>query len=338
MHYSLAVLAVAAIVTANPVALPQAVTEKLFPTGTAPPACKPTLKGSFGIAASALEPTAAAVKRAESSTLECEPLTLAHVSQIIDGQCQKAITPVTFLSVNQTGKCQWAQATSSSDGTLLHPVINIAQPTSTTKPVEAPPTVTPVPVVTPTPAATSSTPSLPPPASTPSSPSLPPPPPPPPSPSTSASSSSSPPPPPPPPPPSSTASSISAPAPPPAPVSTSSAVAPPADETEYRHPIVYCEQPGSLAITLEDGVLKDQSGRTGYIAANYQLQFDGPPQAGAIITAGFSVCNNGSLALGGSAVFYQCLSGTFYNLYDRSWAAQCSPIIINTLMLKHCAA
>lgn len=72
MHYSLAVLAVtvAAIVTANPVALPQAVTEKLFATGTAPPECKPTLPGSFGIAASALKPTAAAVKRAESSTLE----------------------------------------------------------------------------------------------------------------------------------------------------------------------------------------------------------------------------------------------------------------------------
>lgn len=60
------------MVTANPVALPQAVTQKISPTGAAPPGCKPTLRGSFGIAVSALSQTAAAVKRAESSTLEYE--------------------------------------------------------------------------------------------------------------------------------------------------------------------------------------------------------------------------------------------------------------------------
>lgn len=97
-----------------------------------------------------------------------------------------------------------------------------------------------------------------------------------------------------------------------------------------------CAKEGALAITLEDGILKDQQGRTGYIAANYQFQFDGPPQAGAIITAGFSVCGNGSLALGGSNVFYQCLSGSFYNLYDRYWAAQCSPVTIDVINLKQC--
>jgi len=77
--------------------------------------------------------------------------------------------------------------------------------------------------------------------------------------------------------------------------------------------------------------LTDAQSRIGYIADNYQFQFDGPPQAGAIYTGGFSVCGNGSLALGGSAVFYQCLSGSFYNLYDRNWAAQCEPIAINVL-------
>jgi hypothetical protein len=82
--------------------------------------------------------------------------------------------------------------------------------------------------------------------------------------------------------------------------------------------------------------LKDQQGRTGYIAAKYQFQFDGPPQAGAIITAGFSVCANGSLSIGGSSAFYQCLSGSFCNLYDRYWAAQCSPITTNTIKLKQC--
>ncbi|QPH10902.1 hypothetical protein C2857_002417 [Epichloe festucae Fl1] len=89
-----------------------------------------------------------------------------------------------------------------------------------------------------------------------------------------------------------------------------------------------CGGEGTLIMTLQDGVLKDAKDRIGYIASNYQFQFDGPPQAGAIYTAGFSTCNNGSLALGGSTVFYRCLSGDFYNLYDRHWAPQCEPIEI----------
>lgn len=81
-----------------------------------------------------------------------------------------------------------------------------------------------------------------------------------------------------------------------------------------------------LILTLDNSVLFDSKRRTAYIADNYQFQFDGPPQAGAQITAGFSICSNGSLALGPSAVFYQCLSGDFYNLYNQSWAAQCEPV------------
>ncbi|KAF7907554.1 uncharacterized protein EAF01_005140 [Botrytis porri] len=86
----------------------------------------------------------------------------------------------------------------------------------------------------------------------------------------------------------------------------------------------------SLAVTLNDGILKDQQDRTGYIASNTQFQFDGPPQTGAIYTGGWSVCSNGSLTLGGSAVFYQCLSGTFNNLYTESQGEQCSQILIQT--------
>ncbi|KAK0616959.1 hypothetical protein B0T14DRAFT_388933, partial [Immersiella caudata] len=89
-----------------------------------------------------------------------------------------------------------------------------------------------------------------------------------------------------------------------------------------------CSGTGILVTTLDDGVIKDAQGRTGYIASNFQFQFDGPPQAGSIYTAGFSECSNGSLALGGSTVFYQCKSGSFYNLYDRWWADQCSPVEI----------
>lgn len=89
-----------------------------------------------------------------------------------------------------------------------------------------------------------------------------------------------------------------------------------------------CSTDGILVATLENGVIKDAQGRTGYIAANYQFQFDQPAQTGAIFTSGFSACGNGSLALGGSAVFYECASGDFFNLYDRSWAPQCSPVEI----------
>ncbi|KAG9231994.1 putative cell wall manno protein PIR3 [Amylocarpus encephaloides] len=93
-----------------------------------------------------------------------------------------------------------------------------------------------------------------------------------------------------------------------------------------------CFSEGTLTIkSLVDGTMLDSQGRTGYIADNYQYQFDGPAQTGAIYTSGFSACGNGSLALGGSAVFYQCLSGGFYNLYDRHWAAQCNPILLEIL-------
>jgi hypothetical protein len=88
------------------------------------------------------------------------------------------------------------------------------------------------------------------------------------------------------------------------------------------------EKREALTLTLSGGILKDQQGRTGYTASNRQFQFDDPPQAGAIYTAGFSICGNGSLALGDSAIWYQCYSGGFYNLYDSNWAPQCSPIYI----------
>ncbi|KAL1869454.1 hypothetical protein VTK73DRAFT_3099 [Phialemonium thermophilum] len=92
-----------------------------------------------------------------------------------------------------------------------------------------------------------------------------------------------------------------------------------------------CSGDTSLVLTLKDGTLLDAKGRTGYIASNYQFQFDAPPQENAITTSGFSVCSNGSLALGASTTFYKCQSGSFFNLYDRHWAAQCSPVGISVI-------
>ncbi|KAI1170764.1 hypothetical protein F4777DRAFT_93017 [Nemania sp. FL0916] len=89
-----------------------------------------------------------------------------------------------------------------------------------------------------------------------------------------------------------------------------------------------CGSEGTLVLTLKDGTTLDAKGRTGYIASNYQFQFDAPAQAGTIYNSGFSVCENNLLALGSSKTFYQCQSGTFYNLYDRTWAPQCEPVSI----------
>ncbi|ETN44876.1 uncharacterized protein HMPREF1541_09751 [Cyphellophora europaea CBS 101466] len=100
--------------------------------------------------------------------------------------------------------------------------------------------------------------------------------------------------------------------------------------------MVACLTDSSLQLQLSDGILTDAYARTGYIASNYQFQFDAPPQAEALFTSGWSVCGNGSLALGGSTVFWQCLSGDFYNLYDRWWASQCSEVVIRVVELVDC--
>ncbi|CUS14258.1 unnamed protein product [Tuber aestivum] len=82
-----------------------------------------------------------------------------------------------------------------------------------------------------------------------------------------------------------------------------------------------------LQVTLKDGVLTDILGRIGYIADNRQLQFDAPPQAGAIYTGGFSACPDGTLALGSSNVFYACGSSDFTNLYDTLvYPDNCRPV------------
>jgi len=94
-----------------------------------------------------------------------------------------------------------------------------------------------------------------------------------------------------------------------------------------------CGGAGTLVISLANGILTDSVGRTGEIVANRQFQFDitDQLQPGAIYTGGFSICPNSTLALGGSTIFYQCLSGTFYNLYDQSLGGQCNEIYIEAI-------
>ena len=100
---------------------------------------------------------------------------------------------------------------------------------------------------------------------------------------------------------------------------------------------VSCKNNGTLAMLLNDGILTDEAGRIGSIVANRQFQFDGPPpQAGAIYADGWGITPEGNLAIGDEDVFWQCLSGTFYNLYDMSIGGQCKPVHLEVVELITC--
>ncbi|KAI4115270.1 MAG: hypothetical protein LQ345_004103 [Seirophora villosa] len=92
-----------------------------------------------------------------------------------------------------------------------------------------------------------------------------------------------------------------------------------------------CGNDDTAVITLNDSVLEDRAGRTGGIVANGQFQFDEDVQTNSRYLDGFSICGNGSLAVAGSTIFYQCLSGSFYNLYQANEAEQCNEVYILTI-------
>ncbi|KAI4269097.1 MAG: hypothetical protein L6R38_007595 [Xanthoria sp. 2 TBL-2021] len=283
--------------------MPQAVTEAISPSASPPPGCTPSASGTYGIAVQNVSNTAVQMKRqvAQLSDGQPEVKTMASIT-MSDGQPQAGIHTMMFMAA-QIGDGQiQAQTTTYAPVT----VISDGQPQAPVLPT-ATATMVPVSQVGDAqPQAPTST-KVPVSQIGDAQPQAP-------------STAASPP-------------SPSAPSTPQRPASSD----PPQSSTDSGVTMVACESEGTLAITLADGVLKDAQGRTGYIASNFQFQFDSPPQNGAIYTTGFSACGNGTLALGGSNVFYQCLSGDFYNLYDRSWAPQCSPITINLLQLQRCS-
>lgn len=114
-----------------------------------------------------------------------------------------------------------------------------------------------------------------------------------------------------------------------------------------------CVGADALTIKLDHAQLRDGKGRVGAIVANRQFQFDGPPpQAGTIYAAGWSfvpawyagegetsadtIDSGYKLALGNLTIFYKCLSGDFYNLYDESIGGQCTAIEIFVLEASEC--
>ncbi|GMM36443.1 hypothetical protein DASC09_037680 [Saccharomycopsis crataegensis] len=120
--------------------------------------------------------------------------------------------------------------------------------------------------------------------------------------------------------------------------STIASVATDAVSTDSSDPIttVSCAVNGTLSMTLKDGILVDSKGRIGSIVSNRQFQFDGPPQAGCIYANGWSITSDGYLAIGTTEIFYRCLSGGFYNLYDQNVAYQCSPIKFLATGIEDC--
>lgn len=100
---------------------------------------------------------------------------------------------------------------------------------------------------------------------------------------------------------------------------------------------VSCVTDSTLLMTLRGGILRDSSNRIGTIVGNRQFQFDGPtPQYGTIYANGWSIDAYGNLMLGDDAVFYQCSSGEFYNLYDESIDPECTAVNLRTVALIEC--
>ncbi|MCJ1378523.1 hypothetical protein MMC17_001622 [Xylographa soralifera] len=307
MHSVIALLALAAGIHASPIAPRQAVTASIAPPAAAPAGCMPTFTGSFGIAVQNISMPTAAAKRQVTQISDGQiqaptakpmtvPMTVGMVSMITDGQIQAGFKTITIMPVTTPMSTKVSTALAVTEFSDGQPQV----PMSTAIPM-----TTAKPVITAAPVTVLSDGQPQAPLSTAK-------------PSVSAMITSI----------------VSK-----APVASATTMMAPAMSmmpTVGGQQIVACATNGTLELTLANGILKDSHGRTGYVASNFQFQFDDPPQAGAIFTAGFSVCASGSLALGGSNVFYQCLSGSFYNLYTVNWAPQCSPVTIETLMLQNC--
>jgi hypothetical protein len=103
-------------------------------------------------------------------------------------------------------------------------------------------------------------------------------------------------------------------------------------------PVRQCDANGVVLHFDGGGLLRDQLNRIGYIADNFQFQFDLPVQAGGYGEQDFGEYkdpNTGDVYLTwrGNADFYKCQSGNFDNLYSQSIAGQCR---MTRIMLFHC--
>jgi hypothetical protein len=99
-----------------------------------------------------------------------------------------------------------------------------------------------------------------------------------------------------------------------------------------------CDERGVILHFDRNGILRDQLNRIGYIADNFQFQFDLPVQAGGYGEGDFSEridSRDGAVYLTwrNNDVFYRCRSGNFYNLYSQAIGDHCEPTRIR---MYHC--
>ena len=110
---------------------------------------------------------------------------------------------------------------------------------------------------------------------------------------------------------------------------------PPVFKTKVRQ----CDVHGVILHFDENGLLRDQLNRIGYIADNFQFQFDLPVQSGGYGEKEFGEYKDPKthdvfLTWRGSPEFYKCRSGNFDNLYSQSIGGQCK---VTRIMMFHCA-
>ena len=105
-------------------------------------------------------------------------------------------------------------------------------------------------------------------------------------------------------------------------------------KTEVRE----CDVHGVILHFDRNGLLRDQLNRIGYIADNFQFQFDLPVQSGGYGEKEFGKYKDPKtgdifLTWRGSPDFYKCRSGNFDNLYSQSIGAQCK---VTRIMIFRC--
>ena len=100
----------------------------------------------------------------------------------------------------------------------------------------------------------------------------------------------------------------------------------------------HCDAEGVILHFDSNGLLRDQLNRIGYIADNFQFQFDLPVQSGGYGEKDFGKYKDpktGDILLTwrGSQDFYRCRSGIFDNLYSQSIGGQCN---VTQIMIFPC--
>ena len=106
----------------------------------------------------------------------------------------------------------------------------------------------------------------------------------------------------------------------------------------FRTQVRQCDVNGVILHFDGNGLLRDQLSRIGYIADNFQFQFDLPVQSGGYGEKEFGEYKDPKtgdvfLTWRGSPDFYKCRSGNFHNLYSQSIGAQCE---VTRIMVFHC--